>query len=76
MSYQFTYYGHGTFGLRINDHKIVIDPFFTNNPSTKTKPEDIDPDFLLNSLALFNTTLPVIIVLMTPSPESVYCRAK
>lgn len=47
MSYQFTYYGHGTFGLVINDLKIVVDPFFTGNPGTSTKAEDLDPDYLL-----------------------------
>jgi L-ascorbate metabolism protein UlaG (beta-lactamase superfamily) len=49
MSYTFTYYGHGTFGLQINDQKIVIDPFLTGNPSTSTKAEDLDPDYLLIS---------------------------
>ena len=47
MSFQFTFYGHGTFGLHINDLHIVIDPFFTGNPSTKTKAEDLNPDYLL-----------------------------
>lgn len=49
MSYKFTYYGHGTFGLDIQGYKIVIDPFFSDNPSTKTKPEDLKPDYLLIS---------------------------
>ena len=47
MSYKFTYYGHGTFGLHIKGHHLVIDPFFSDNPATKTKPEDLEPDYLL-----------------------------
>ena len=47
MSYQITYYGHGTFGMTINDIKILIDPFFSGNPSTETKPEDLTPDYIL-----------------------------
>jgi len=47
MSYTFTYFGHGTLGLEIQDYKLLIDPFFTNNPATKTKPEELNADFLL-----------------------------
>jgi len=47
MSFKFTYYGHATLGLDIQGYKIVIDPFFTDNPSTKTNPADLNPDYLL-----------------------------
>ncbi len=47
MSYQITFYGHGTFGLKINEFQILIDPFFSGNPSTQMKPEDMKPDFIL-----------------------------
>ncbi|MCJ7734622.1 MAG: metal-dependent hydrolase [Anaerolineales bacterium] len=47
MSYQITYYGHGTFGLKINQYQIIIDPYFTNNPATNTSAEEVDPDYLL-----------------------------
>jgi len=47
MSYQITYYGHGTFGMTINDNKILIDPYFSGNPSTKINPEDLTPDYIL-----------------------------
>jgi len=47
MSYLLTFYGHGTFGLTIDNHQIIIDPFFTNNPATKTKAEDVNPDYIL-----------------------------
>ena len=47
MSYIFTYFGHGTLGLEIQGYKLLIDPYLTNNPATKTKPEELNPDFLL-----------------------------
>jgi L-ascorbate metabolism protein UlaG (beta-lactamase superfamily) len=47
MSYKFTYYGHGAFGLEIQGHHLVIDPYFSDNPATQTKPEDLEPDYLL-----------------------------
>jgi len=47
MSYQITYYGHGTLGLKIKGTQIIIDPYFTNNPATKTSAEEVDPDYLL-----------------------------
>lgn len=47
MSYQLTFYGHGTFGLKLGEYSLLIDPFLSNNPSTNTKPEDVDPDYLL-----------------------------
>ena len=47
MSCQITYYGHGTFRLKINEYQILIDPFFSGNPSTQIKPGDLNPDFIL-----------------------------
>lgn len=47
MSYQITFYGHGTFGLKIDEFQLLIDPFFSNNPHTKTKPEELNPDYIL-----------------------------
>jgi L-ascorbate metabolism protein UlaG (beta-lactamase superfamily) len=47
MSFKFTYYGHGTFGLDIEGHSILVDPFFTDNPSTKTDPASLNPDYVL-----------------------------
>jgi len=47
MSYQIIFYGHGTFGLKIGEFQMLIDPFFSGNPSTQIKPENLNPDFLL-----------------------------
>jgi L-ascorbate metabolism protein UlaG (beta-lactamase superfamily) len=47
MSYQVTFYGHGTFGVKLEQYQLLIDPFFSGNPSTKTRPDDLKPDYVL-----------------------------
>ncbi|MFN2281202.1 MAG: metal-dependent hydrolase [Anaerolineales bacterium] len=47
MSYQVTFYGHNAFGIKIKDYQLLIDPFLSGNPSTKTSPDDLDPDYIL-----------------------------
>lgn len=47
MAYRLTYFGHGTFGLHIEDLQILVDPFFSGNPATKTRAEDLNPDYIL-----------------------------
>lgn len=43
----FTYYGHSTFGLIIGEHRILIDPFFTGNPSLDLAADELEADFIL-----------------------------
>ena len=47
MSKQFTFYGHSTFGFTLGEFKILVDPFFSGNPMTKTTPDEPDADFIL-----------------------------
>jgi L-ascorbate metabolism protein UlaG (beta-lactamase superfamily) len=47
MGFQITFYGHYTFGLSIQGTELLIDPFFTGNPVTKTKPDELSPDYVL-----------------------------
>jgi len=49
MSTQYTWYGHGTFGLQTDGYKILIDPYFTDNPSASTSADQVDVDFVLVS---------------------------
>ena len=45
---QFTYYGHASFSLIINDKHILFDPYFTGNPSAAgINPDDIKADYIL-----------------------------
>ena len=44
-----TWYGHATLGLETDAFKLVIDPFFTGNPSASTTAEKVTADFILVS---------------------------
>lgn len=44
-----TWYGHGSFGIETGKYKLVVDPFFTDNPSSSVKVEDVQADFILVS---------------------------
>lgn len=45
------YHGHANFQLIQKNTSLLIDPFFTNNPSTATNPQDIDCQYILVSHA-------------------------
>ncbi len=47
MSFTFRYYGHSTFGFDIQGHRLLVDPFFSDNPATKTDPDELKADFIL-----------------------------
>lgn len=43
----FTYYGHSTFGLKVDEYDILIDPYFSDNPATEMDPDNLEADFIL-----------------------------
>lgn len=45
----FTWHGHATCALTVGDIKVVIDPFFTGNPSTSLTVDELAADFILVS---------------------------
>ena len=47
MSLSITWHGHATFSIDVNGTKLVIDPFFDNNPVAKTKAADVAADYIL-----------------------------
>lgn len=49
MSYSYTWYGHGTHGLTVEDYHILVDPYFTENPAASTTADQVNPDFILVS---------------------------
>ncbi len=46
MAVEFIWHGHATWSLRTSSHKILIDPFFTDNPSTDVSPDEVSADFI------------------------------
>ncbi|MCF6329194.1 MAG: metal-dependent hydrolase [Henriciella sp.] len=44
-----TWYGHATLGLETDGYKLLIDPFFTDNPSASTTADQVEADYILVS---------------------------
>jgi L-ascorbate metabolism protein UlaG (beta-lactamase superfamily) len=49
MSFQLTWHGHATLSLDIEGHKVVVDPFFSDNPASVASPDKVEADFILVS---------------------------
>jgi L-ascorbate metabolism protein UlaG (beta-lactamase superfamily) len=49
MTTKLTWYGHAALGLETGGYKIVVDPFFSGNPSASLSPEAVEADFILVS---------------------------
>ena len=43
----YTFVGHGTHAFDIDGKQIVVDPFYTSNPTTEIDPAQISADFIL-----------------------------
>jgi L-ascorbate metabolism protein UlaG (beta-lactamase superfamily) len=54
MSIKFTYVGHATYLLEIAGKQIVIDPFFTSNPTTEVAADSVEADYILVSHGHFD----------------------
>jgi len=44
-----TWYGHAAMGLEIGKHKLLVDPYLTDNPAATIKPASVQADFILLS---------------------------
>jgi L-ascorbate metabolism protein UlaG (beta-lactamase superfamily) len=47
MSIKITWYGHATLGLEVGGYKLLVDPYFTDNPVASSAAQDVDADFIL-----------------------------
>ena len=54
MTIKYTYIGHGTHSLEIGGMLILVDPFFTSNPSTEVSADSVNPDYILVSHGHFD----------------------
>ena len=49
MSAKITWFGHAAFALEIDEHKILIDPFLTDNPTATVTADNVEADFVVVS---------------------------
>jgi L-ascorbate metabolism protein UlaG (beta-lactamase superfamily) len=47
MSIKITWYGHATLGLEISGYHILVDPYFSENPSASTTAQEVEADYIL-----------------------------
>ena len=49
MTLKLTWFGHAALGLEIGGYKILVDPYFTGNPSATLTAEEAQADYILLS---------------------------
>jgi L-ascorbate metabolism protein UlaG (beta-lactamase superfamily) len=49
MSVKLTWYGHAALGLETGGYKLLVDPYFTDNPAASTTADKVEADFILVS---------------------------
>lgn len=49
MSTKLTFLGHGTFEIETAGKRIIIDPYFTDNPAASVTADDVSPDVIIVS---------------------------
>ena len=54
MAIKYTFVGHGTHMLDIGGKKVVVDPFFTSNPTTDVSADSVTADYVLVSHGHFD----------------------
>ena len=78
-----TFLGHSAFLVESNDHKLIIDPFLTDNPKASMAAEDVEVDFVLlthghgdhfgDSIEIAKRNDATIIA---PNELAIYCEGK
>ena len=54
MAINYTFIGHGTHMFEIGGKKVLVDPFFTSNPSTNVSADSVAVDYILQSHGHFD----------------------
>ena len=60
MSTQVTFHGHGTFAIETAGKTILIDPFFTDNPSATVSADEVSADAIIISHGHFDHVADVL----------------
>lgn len=47
MSFELTWLGHASLALVTNGYKILVDPYFQNNPAATVKADKVEADYIL-----------------------------
>lgn len=47
MSVKITWYSHAALGLEVGGYKLLVDPYFTGNPTVTVKADDVVADYIL-----------------------------
>ena len=62
MSVKFTWFGHATLGLEIGSYKVVVDPYFADNPAASISADQVEADFILLSHGHFDHVTDLVAV--------------
>lgn len=54
MTTELTWLGHGTWLMESGGHRILLDPFLNDNPSSPVKADEVDAEFILVSHGHFD----------------------
>lgn len=54
MTTKFTWYGHATMGLETGGYKLLVDPYFSENPAASTTVDQVQADYILVSHGHFD----------------------
>ncbi len=54
MSAKITWFGHSALSIETSGFTILVDPFFTDNPSTSVSPDKVNADYILLSHGHFD----------------------
>lgn len=49
MSFQITWYGHATLGFETGGYKVLVDPYFSDNPAASASANQMEADYILVS---------------------------
>lgn len=44
-----TWYGHATIGIEVDGYRVLVDPFFSSNPTASASAEEVEADYILVS---------------------------